>query len=254
MPDILIDAAVPTISEATVAHIGSLSAEQKSAMRSQFSKAYSPQEIERVFGPAPAATPRNVTVQGEAPNLSAEQRAQGYAALFKHAADKAAVVEAARRDGINMALDGKISAEPVAKESLAPAKPNAPAYKFDWSEISNLPLDDIRALDGELKVGFAAADMTEAEAQSAFGAIVETIRSVPTSESERAAYFKREGEALEAAYGERTRELIDLHSAWFKRLPSPVQERLAAKFALHSAAAILATANIEQAYRARKTK
>jgi hypothetical protein len=143
----------------------------------------------------------------------------------------------------------------VAKESLAAVKPNAPAYKFDWSEISSLPLDDIRALDGELKAGFAAADMTEAEAQSAFGAIVETIRSVPTSESDRAAYFKSEGEALEAAYGEkRARELIELHSAWFKRLPQAAQEMLTARYALHSAAAILATANIEQAHRTRKAR
>jgi hypothetical protein len=240
----------PRISNETAAHVAGLAPEQKSAMRATFAKSYSPQEVDRVFGPAPAPTP--VVTQDSGPFLSPAEKASGYVALFKHASDKSAVIEAARRDGVNLQADGKISDIPVAKESLTAPKP-APDYKFDWPEMPGVPLTEIRALDADLKAGFAAANMTPSEGTAVFGAIIETLRAVPHSEDERKAFFEAQGKLLESAYGEdRAKELAALHTAWFKRLSPSLQETLSAKWALHSASAILATAQAEERYRARK--
>lgn len=241
----------PRISDDAAARIAGLAPEQKSAMRATFAKSYSPQEVERVFGPAPAPTP--VFTQDNGPMLSPAEKAAGYTALFKHATDKAVVIEAALRDGVNLKPDGKISDAPVAKESLNAPKP-APQFKFDWPEMPGVPLAEIRALDADLKAGFAAADMTQAEGTAVFGAIVETLRAVPQGDDARKAFFEAQGKLLENAYGEaKAKTLVELHSAWFARLPTVMQEKLAAKYALHSASAIIATAQAEERYRARKS-
>jgi hypothetical protein len=239
----------PRISDQAVA---GLSAEQKAAMRPQFLKAYGPQETERVFGPAPAPAP--VVTQSDGPLLSPAQKASGYVALFKHATDKEAVIAQARRDGVNLQPDGKISDVPVAKESITTPPPAATAYKFDWSGMSGLPLDEIRALDADLRAGFAAADMGPAEGTAVFRAIAETLRAIPKNEDERKAFLEAERNRLEAACGgeANARTAAALHSAWFARLPTAVQEKLAGTFALHSSTAILLTAQAEERYRARK--
>jgi hypothetical protein len=241
----------PRISDQAAAHIAGLSDQQKAGVRASYAKSFSPQEVERVFGPAPAPTP--IVAQDNGPVLSSAEKASGYVALFKHATDKAAVVEAARREGINMAADGTISDTPVAKESVTAPKP-APQFKFDWPEMPGVPLAEIRALDTDLKAGFAAADMTPAEGTAVFGAIAETLRAVPKGDDEsRKAFFEAQGNLLEQTVGEtKARTLVEMHSAWVKRLPLAVQEKLAANYALHSASAIIATAQAEERYRARK--
>jgi hypothetical protein len=241
----------PRINDEAAAHIAGLTPDQKASVRASYAKAFSPQELDRVFGPTPAPTP--VVTQGNGPILSPAEKAAGYVSLFKHAADKTAVVEAARRDGVNLQADGKISDAPVAKESLSePTKP-APQYRLQWPQMPGLRLDEIRALDADLKAGFAATGMTQAEGDAVFGAIVETIRAVPKSDDERKAFFEAQGKLLEQAYGEsQAKAVVELHSAWFKRLPAAVQEKLAGNYSLHSASAIIATAQAEQRYRARK--
>jgi hypothetical protein len=232
--------------------VAGLTAEQKEAMRPTLSKAFGQQETDRVLGPAPAPTP--VITQSDGPVLSPAQKASGYVALFKHSSNKEAVIAQARRDGVNLQPDGSISAVPVAKESITAPQPAAPAYKFDWSGMSGLPLDEIRALDANLRAGFTAADMAPAEGTAVFRAIAETLSAVPKNDDERKAFFEAERDRLEAVCGSeaKAKEVVALHSAWFARLPTSVQEKLAGTFSLHSATAIIATAQAEERYRARK--
>jgi hypothetical protein len=253
-PDTTLPDNGPRISDEAAAHIAGLTAEQKAAARPQFSKAYLPQEVERVFGPAPAPLPNNVTVQADAPFLSAAEKAQGYAALFKHATDKQAVVAQARRDGVNMGLDGKISAEPVAERNAVEPPKSAPNYKLPWRP-SDLPIETLTALDGQYRAAFGAVELSQTEAYTAFDAIQDTLVIVPKDPDQRIAFFKSEGEKIEAAYGEaKAKELVRLHTDWFRRLPEAMQTMLSENYGLHSMRAILTTAHLQQAWLARRNK
>jgi hypothetical protein len=253
-PDTTLPDNGPSIAPQVAAHVASLTADQKAAMREQFSKSYSPQEIERVFGPAPAPLPHNVTVQADAPFLSAAEKAQGYTALFKHATDKQAVVAQARADGVNMGLDGKISSEPVAERITAELPKPAPNYKLPWRP-SDLPIETLTALDGQYRAAFGAVELSQTEAYTAFDAIQDTLAIVPKDPEQRIAFFKSEGEKIEAAYGEaKAKELVRLHTDWFRRLPEAMQTMLAENYGLHSMRAILTTAHLQQAWLARRSK
>jgi hypothetical protein len=239
----------PRIPDQAAAHIAGLTPEQRASIRPTYAKAY-PHDVERVFGPAPT---QPITAQQDGPYIAPADKAKGYVALFKHATDKAGVIAQARRDGVNLQPDGSISDVPVAKESLTePPKPT-PNYRLPWQQRPGLPVEKLVALDAQYREAFGAVELNQTEAGTAFDVIQQTMATVPQDAESRAEFCRREGEALEAAFGEaKAKELVQLHTDWFKRLPEAMQQHLSETFGLHSMRAIVTTAHLQQAWLARR--
>lgn len=272
------------ISAATIGELAKLNGEAKAAAREQLAKHYSSAEIERAFGAGakpqdkpgadPAPAPRTMNVANDA--LDFDQTAKGLAALYKHASPdmQARVLAQAKALGVpaeQVTRGAAVTPEVLsAEERIAAANadpafrdPNGPpadasAYRLEWPDAAETPIEALAKRNAEYKEAFRAASIPVILAQSLVDAITKTAALYAdkdmTPDARELKHREQGGELIRTFGAKGAEEILALASAAYARLPESFRKALDEQNAFHSAKAQVALANIERAYLARAKK
>jgi hypothetical protein len=204
------------ISEAAAAQVASLAPEAKAAARTQMEKFYPKEEVARVFD-APPAAPNAPVPKAEAPAKPQEPNEQGSATF--------------------------------------PIPPTPEGYRFNYSP-ERLAMDTgaLAKFAGDLRTALHAAQVPTLLAQGVLDGLDASAALYPPDmiEQERNATIQEQGWQLIRAHGQAgAKEVIELASAAYFRLPEAFRTKIDQNYGFHSAQAQTALAAIEREYRHR---
>lgn len=180
--------------------------------------------------------------------LTPEQKQSGIEALRRHWTGTPEELERALAGPTTAPAE---QATPINPAIDPPASPSE--YRIAFKPSTNLSPAEYAARISQAKAAFHTAGVPVALAQGLADAIERATTFYDgLDEARRKLSFVEQGAQLRRAFGETgAKEIAELASAAYARLPETYRAVLDKHHALHSSAAQVSLANIERAYRAR---